>query len=92
MNMARLLVAFFAVSASAYVPMAPGAALTRSKVASSSFATEAPVVSRTTEASMSAVTRRDADGNPITNMELFDPIYAAIAIGAFTALLVANPF
>lgn len=92
MSIMKLLVACFAVGASAYVPMAPGAALTRSKVASSSYA-QAPVVAlRTAEVSMNAVTERDADGNPVTQMSMIDPIYLAVCLAPFLYLLVTNPF
>merc|ERR1712159_525171 len=48
---------------------------------------EAASTGRAGVAKMSAVTERDADGNPVTHYEMLDPIELAIKIGFFTALL-----
>ena len=48
---------------------------------------EAASTGRAGVAKMSAVTERDADGNPVTHYEMLDPIELAIKIGFFGALL-----
>ena len=91
--MFKLLCAVFAVSASAYVPaMAPGSQLGASKIASSQYAAPMPVAPRSAEPTMSAVTERDADGNPVTHFDMIDPIYLAIVSAPWLFLLVTNPF
>ena len=90
--MMKLLVALFAVSASAYMPAVPGSQLTQSKLARSSYAAPMPEVVRSSQVSMSAVTERDADGNPVTHYDMIDPIYLAIVAAPWLFLLVTNPF
>jgi hypothetical protein len=48
---------------------------------------EAASTGRAGVAKMSAVTERDADGNPVTHFDMFDPIELAIKLGFFGALL-----
>ena len=50
----------------------------------------APV--RSSEPTMSAVTEWDADGNPVTHYEMFDPIKLAVQMLPWIGLLVVNPF
>jgi len=92
--MFKLLLALFAVSATAYMPAVPASKLSQSKFTGErpSYAAPAPVAARSSDVSMSAVTRRDADGNPITNFEYFDAIWLGIALLPWLALLVTNPF
>jgi hypothetical protein len=47
---------------------------------------------RSKKVSMNAVTERDADGNPVTHYEMFDPIYFVVVLLPYLALLVLNPF
>jgi len=70
----------------------PGTKLAQSKFvgAKPNFAVPAEV--RTTEVSMSAVTERDADGNPVTHYEMFDVFWLGICLTPWLALLVLNPF
>merc|ERR1711988_2040171 len=86
-----LVVALCIASASAYVPTAAaGSKLTQSKIgARLSYAVPAEV--RTVAPTMSAVTERDADGNPVTHFEMFDPIRLGIQLLPWLALLVLNP-
>jgi len=75
------------------VPTAvPGSKLAQSKFAGArpEFAPAADV--RTSSVSMSAVTERDADGNPVTHYEMFDPFWLLIVLTPYLALLVLNPF
>ena len=92
MNMFKLLLAFLAVgSTSAFAP-AMGAKLAQSKVAGARAEVPMPVAQRSAAPQMSAVTERDADGNPVTHYEMFDAIWMAIVLLPYTALLVTNPF
>ena len=91
--MMKLLVAIFAVGASAYVPAMPGSALAQSKIASRpQYTAPTPVVARSSNVEMSAVTERDADGNPVTHFEMFDAIWLVVVLLPYTALLVTNPW
>ena len=93
--MFKLFIAFLAVGASAYNMPAMGASqLSQSKLAGAraSYTAPMPVAARSSEVSMSAITRRDADGNPITNFEMFDAVWMGIVLLPWVALLVANPF
>merc|ERR1711918_93682 len=88
-----LVVALCLASASAYVPTAMPA----SKLASSKFVGErpsfaVPAEGRSSEVSMSAVTERDADGNPVTHYEMFDVFWLGVVLTPWLALLVTNPF
>ena len=89
-----LVVALCIASTAAYVPtMAPSTKLTQSKLASGArpnFAMPAEV--RAPEASMSAVTEYDADGNPVTHYEMFDVFWVGLALAPWLALLITNPF
>jgi len=40
---------------------------------------------------MSAVTERDADGNPVTHTEMFDPIWVVVTISAFCFIATKLP-
>lgn len=77
-------------SAAAFSPAAVPGALSQSKVAAS-YTAPAPIAPRA-ELQMSAVTERDADGNPVTHYEMLDPIYLVIAATPWIALLATNPF
>ena len=91
--MFKLLVAIFAVSASAYMPAVPGSQLAQSKVAARpQYTAPMPVVSRSSAVEMSAVTERDADGNPVTHYDMLDVVYLAICAAPWMFLLVTNPF
>ena len=88
-----LVVALCIASASAYVPTAvAGTKLTQSKLAGARPSFAMPTEVRTAEVSMSAVTERDADGNPVTHYEMFDVFWLGIALTPWLALLVTNPF
>eukprot|EP00966_Prymnesium_polylepis_P091660 2121699-Prymnesium_polylepis.1 len=69
-----LVVALCLASTAAYVPAAvPGTKLAQSKFAGARPTyTPAAEVVRTADVSMSAVTERDADGNPVTHFEMLD--------------------
>jgi len=88
------LLAALVASASAYAPAMPGTKLSQSKFAGAraSYAAPVPATTRSSDATMSAITRRDADGNPITNYDYFDPIWVGILLLPWVALLVTNPF
>lgn len=93
MNMFKLLLAFLAVGASAYMPAVPGTKLAQSKLAQQSFAAPPmPAVARSSVAQMNAVTERDADGNPVTHFEMLDAIWLGVIATPFLYLLVTNPF
>jgi hypothetical protein len=61
-------------------------------VAGASSAALALHMRRSKKVSMNAVTERDADGNPVTHYEMFDPIYVVVCLLPYLALLVLNPF
>ena len=86
--MQKLLIALFVIGAAAYMPASPGM-LAQSKVAASAMPA---AVARAPAASMSAVTEWDADGNPVTHFEMFDPLRAVIQLLPWITLLVLNPF
>ena len=86
------LFALLAVGAAGFSPAAvPATKLAQSKVVGAEVA-PTPVVARSSEAQMSAVTERDADGNPVTHFEMFDPVWLGITLTPWLALLVTNPF
>ena len=89
-----LVLALCVASASAYVPAAvTGTKLTQSKLAGARPSFAAPVLEeRSSVVSMSAVTERDADGNPVTHYEMFDVFWLGICLTPWLALLVTNPF
>ena len=70
----------------------PGTKLAQSKFVNARPSFTAAEVVRTSDATMSAVTERDADGNPVTHFEMFDPIRLVVQILPWAALLAANPF
>lgn len=80
-------------STSAYMPTLAGSQLTQSKLAGARPTFAMPVTeTRTVEPSMSAVTERDADGNPVTHYEMFDVFWLVVVMVPWLALLVTNPF
>jgi hypothetical protein len=89
----NLILAVLALGASAYVPAMPGTQLAASKVAARpQYTAPMPAAMRSSEVSMSAVTERDADGNPVTHFEMFDVFWIGIILVPWLTLLVANPF
>mmetsp|Transcript_41317 Transcript_41317/g.102736 ORF Transcript_41317/g.102736 Transcript_41317/m.102736 type:complete len:93 (+) Transcript_41317:66-344(+) len=88
-----LLVALCLGTANAYVPTTAGAKLALSKVTGSRPSFTLPSVdTRSSDPIMSAVTERDADGNPVTHYEMFDVFWLVIAMAPWLTLLVLNPF
>ena len=89
--MMKMLLACLALSASAFTP-APmvGSQLAQSKLAQPRYTAPAPAT-RVSEVNM-LVTERDADGNPVTHAQMFDPIYYVVVLIPYLYLLIANPF
>lgn len=80
-------------SATAYVPTAaPASKLAQSKFVGARPSFAAAEITRSSEVSMNAVTERDADGNPVTHYEMFDPIMLGIWLLPWMTLLITNPF
>jgi len=90
--MYKVVFALFAVSAEAFSPTAmPAGSVVARQTVAPTYAPLAPEA-RAPAAQMSAVTERDADGNPVTHFEMFDPIRLVVQILPWAALLAANPF
>ena len=90
--MYKVVFALFAVSAEAFSPTAmPAGSVVARQTVAPTYAPLAPAA-RAPAAQMSAVTERDADGNPVTHFEMFDPIRLVVQILPWAALLAANPF
>jgi len=85
---AKLVAALLVVNAAAFAP-APlvGSRVVQSRVAP---AYEAPLALevRAPAATMSAVTERDADGNPVVHAEMLDVVWVGITMSFFLYLLI----
>mmetsp|Transcript_35154 Transcript_35154/g.92291 ORF Transcript_35154/g.92291 Transcript_35154/m.92291 type:complete len:91 (+) Transcript_35154:58-330(+) len=85
--MFRFLIAALAVSSTAAFTPAPVSRIVSSRVASTN-AEPLVFAPRVAEAQMSAVTEKDADGNPVTHYEMFDAGWVVITLGFYSALMV----
>lgn len=85
--MFKFLFALLALGAAAFSPA--GSAIAQSRVVAAAAAPLAaePAVARASSVAMSAVTERDADGNPVTHMDMFDPVATVVQLTPFLFLL-----
>lgn len=69
--MFKVVLACLAVGAAAFSPAAAGSRIVQSQVVASAAPLAEPMVARAPIVSMSAVTERDADGNPVVHTDMY---------------------